>query len=583
MGSMNEGRTFDYDVIVLGGGGSGLRVPLGLKNRKVAVLSKVFPTRSHTVAAQGGMNASLGNMSVDDWRWHMYDTIKGSGYLGDQDAIEMLCKFAPETVIELEHMGMPFSRNSTGHIYQRSFGGQTLHFGSNQATRTCAAKDRTGHALLHTLYQQNIKCGTEIFSEWFALNILFSHGEVCGVLALEMATGQVAHFKSPVVVIATGGSGQMYASTTNAYTCTGDGLALALRSGLHLSDMEMLQFHPTGLYGFGVLISEACRGEGGYLLNGDMQRFMPRYSDKADLACRDVVSRASQTEINAGRGAGDRKDHMWLQLSHLPSSLIEDKLPGIRAICKTYAGVDPVNDLIPVLPTNHYMMGGIPTNKLTEVVTDCRGEVSVVKGLYAVGETACVSVHGANRLGGNSLIDLVVFGKIAGMRISEYLDSNPTRYTANDEDLLNAASIYEALNIEKSSEDESFSSIRGRLQDIMQTHFSVYRLESTMLEGLTLLEELVADMESARVLDQSKIFNVEKIEAMETQSMVLSALAVARSALYRRESRGAHSRIDYPDTLEMYKAHTWVNMSGSLQQKSVRYETTWVDPMRETV
>lgn len=568
-------KTYTFDVVVIGAGGSGLRVPLALEGYNVAVLSKVFPTRSHTVAAQGGINAALANMGEDDWTWHMYDTVVGSQFLGDQDAIEYMCKMAPSAVIELEHMGLPFSRTETGHIYQRKFGGQTLHYGKEQAQRTCAAKDRTGHALLHTLYQQNIKNKTQFFSEWLALNLVMESEVLCGVIAMDIAQGDIAFFKAPVVVIATGGGGRVYASTTNAYTCTGDGLALYLRAGGVLCDMEMWQFHPTGLYGCGALISEACRGEGGYLLNGNLQRFMPQYDKKADLACRDVVSRASQTEINEQRGAGLLKDHIWLQLTHLPVEYFETRLPGIREICMTYAGIDPIVDLIPVVPTNHYMMGGIPTTIHCEVRNMRSGQECIIPGLYAIGEAACMSIHGANRLGGNSLIDLVVFGKRAAEHIRTYLQSTPRVGEPSRMTLDKALAIISQERCEESS--ESFDNYRRMIQHTMQTYFSVYREESSMRKGLTILEDIAHKIAHTGIVDRSTIFNVERVEALETQNLLLIALATARSALYRTESRGAHSRTDYPVMDPQWQVHIWVDGKGHLTTHAVCAKTSYTE------
>lgn len=540
-----------FDVVVVGAGGAGLRAALQLSNAglKAAVLSKVFPTRSHTVSAQGGITAALGNADVDDWRWHMYDTVKGADYIGDQDCIEYLCKTGPEAVYELEHMGLPFSRMDNGKIYQRPFGGQSKNFGGAQAARTCAAADRTGHALLHTLYQQNLKANTHIFSEWFALDFVKNaKGHIAGVTAMCIETGEIVFFESRVCILATGGAGRIYQSTTNAFINTGDGFGMALRAGIPLQDMEMWQFHPTGIAGAGTLVTEGCRGEGGYLINKDGERFMERYAPRVkDLASRDVVARSMALEIRAGKGFDPQGvDYVKLKLDHLGADLIMSRLPGIRELSLKFAGVDPIIEPIPVVPTCHYSMGGIPTNKYGQVITHNSGKETLVEGLYAVGECACVSVHGANRLGGNSLLDLVVFGRAAGLHVEELWQSNqlPDRPFITDEDI--AASLTRYERWETSTDGESPAVIRDAMQRVMQEDFGVFRTGEVMTEGLQRLDALRERLAHAYLSDKSQVFNTERVTALELDNLMATAYATAQSALARTESRGAHSREDFP-------------------------------------
>ncbi|MHB1676551.1 MAG: succinate dehydrogenase flavoprotein subunit [Sulfuriferula sp.] len=531
-----------FDVVIVGGGGAGLRAALQLAGAgwQVAVVSKVFPLRSHTVSAQGGITAALGNVTADNWHWHMYDTVKGSDYLGDQDAIEFMCRHAADAVIELEHMGLPFSRLENGRIYQRAFGGQSMNFGGEQASRTCAAADRTGHALLHTLYQQNLRVGTHFFDEYFALDLLLDDGQVRGVFALDIASSAAAVFSARVTVLATGGAGRIYQHSTNAHINTGDGLGMALRAGLPLQDMEFWQFHPTGLPGSGSLISEAVRGEGGYLVNALGERFMQRYAPHAlDLASRDVVARALAMEIHAGRGCGAQADHMHLKLDHLGAEVINSRLPGIRELAMRFAGVDPIIGPIPVVPTAHYMMGGIPTNVHGQVLA---GEP--VSGLYAVGECACVSVHGANRLGGNSLLDLVIFGRAAGIHIEAELAHAATAKVIDSSRF--SASLARLSAWDRRDAGESVAGLREALQKLMQRHCGVFRTDGLLREGLTEMDALQARLSSARITDHGRIFNTERIEALELESLFPVARATLVSALARTESRGAHAREDYP-------------------------------------
>lgn len=540
-----------FDAVIIGAGGAGMRAALQLANSglKVALLSKVFPTRSHTVSAQGGITAALGNADEDDWRWHMYDTVKGADYIGDQDCIEYLCKTGPEAVYELEHMGLPFSRMDNGKIYQRQFGGQSKNFGGDQAARTCAAADRTGHALLHTLYQQNLKAKTHVFSEWYALDFVKdTHGRIAGVTAMCIETGEVVFYQTRVCILATGGAGRIYQSTTNALINTGDGFGMALRAGLPLQDMEMWQFHPTGIAGAGVLVTEGCRGEGGYLINKDGERFMERYAPRVkDLASRDVVARSMALEIRAGKGFDPKGvDHVKLKLDHLGADLIMSRLPGIRELSMKFAGVDPIVEPIPVVPTCHYSMGGIPTNMHGQVLTRQNGKESIVDGLYAVGECACVSVHGANRLGGNSLLDLVVFGRAAGIHVEELWQSNqmPEMPYISEDDI--AASLERYHRWENSKEGESVAVIRDEMQRVMQEDFGVFRTGEVMASGLHRLDALRKRLSNAYLQDKSKVFNTALIDALELDNLMATAYATAQSALTRTESRGAHSREDYP-------------------------------------
>ncbi len=575
-----------FDVVIVGAGGAGMRAALQVAQSglKVALISKVFPTRSHTVSAQGGITAALGNAHEDDWRWHMYDTVKGSDYLGDQDSIEYMCRVGPQAVYELEHMGLPFSRMDNGKIYQRQFGGQSRHFGGEQAARTCAAADRTGHSLLHTLYQQNLKAKTCIWSEWFALDLVRgSNGQIAGVMAMCIETGEVVFFQSRVCILATGGAGRIYQSTTNAYINTGDGLGMALRAGLPLQDMEMWQFHPTGIAGAGVLVTEGCRGEGGYLINKDGERFMERYAPHAkDLASRDVVARSMALEIRAGRGFDPKGvDHVKLKLDHLGADLIMSKLPGIRELSMKFAGVDPIVDPIPVVPTCHYSMGGIPTNPFGQVVTHLKGKDQIVEGLYAVGECACVSVHGANRLGGNSLLDLVVFGRASGLHIEELWLSNqlPDLAYVSDEALAPVLSRYEQW--ESSKEGELPAVIRDALQRVMQEDFGVFRTGEVMESGLKRLEALRERLKHAYLGDKTKVFNTERVSALELDNLMLTAYATAKSALTRTESRGAHCREDYPKRDDAYWIkHSLYSLEGDMMDfRPVNRQPHWVEPL----
>jgi succinate dehydrogenase / fumarate reductase, flavoprotein subunit len=541
-----------FDAVIIGAGGAGMRAALQMANSglKVALLSKVFPTRSHTVSAQGGITCALGNSHEDDWRWHMYDTVKGADYIGDQDSIEYLCKNGPEAVYELEHMGLPFSRMDNGKIYQRQFGGQSKNFGGEQAARTCAAADRTGHALLHTLYQQNLKAKTHVFSEWYALDFVKdAHGRISGVTAMNIENGEVVFFETRVCILATGGAGRIYQSTTNAFINTGDGFGMALRAGIPLQDMEMWQFHPTGIAGAGTLVTEGCRGEGGYLINKDGERFMERYAPRAkDLASRDVVARSMALELRAGKGFDPKGiDHVKLKLDHLGADLIMSRLPGIRELSMKFAGVDPIVEPIPVVPTCHYSMGGIPTNMHGQVVTKIKGKEQLVDGLYAVGECACVSVHGANRLGGNSLLDLVVFGRAAGLHVEELWQSNqlPDVPYVSDDDL--DASLARYNRWDNSTEGDSPAVIRDAMQRVMQEDFGVFRTGEVMASGLKRLDALRERLAHAKLEDKSHVFNTARVEALELDNLMATAYATAQSAIARTESRGAHSREDFPE------------------------------------
>ena len=541
----------NYDAVIVGAGGAGMRASLQLaqSGQKVALISKVFPTRSHTVSAQGGITVALGNSHDDDWRWHMYDTVKGSDYIGDQDAIEYMCKSGPAAIYEMEHMGLPFSRTDEGKIYQRPFGGQSKEFGGEQAARTAAAADRTGHALLHTLYQQNLAAKAEVYSEWYATDIVRNQdGDVCGVLAFSMETGEKVFFHSRATVFATGGAGRIYQSTTNALINTGDGIGMALRAGIAMQDMEMWQFHPTGIAGAGVLVTEGCRGEGGYLINKHGERFMERYAPNAkDLASRDVVARSMTKEILEGNAFNDeRGDYVKLKLDHLGAEVLNKRLPGILELSRTFGHVDPVKEPIPVIPTCHYMMGGIPTNYHGQVI-DAKpdGTESIVKGFYAVGECACVSVHGANRLGGNSLLDLVVFGRAAGQHLEDALKSDLPLSDYSDSDLQQAISRYNRW--ENSTGGEDPVEIRKQLQNTMQNHFGVFRTGDLMAAGYDKLAEVEEKLANAHLDDKSKVFNTQRVECMELDNLMEVARATAAVANFRTESRGAHSREDYPE------------------------------------
>ena len=539
-----------YDVVVVGAGGSGLRATLGAAQAglKTACVTKVFPTRSHTVAAQGGIAASLGNMGDDDWRWHMYDTVKGSDWLGDQDSIEYLCREAPKAVYELEHWGMPFSRTEEGKIYQRPFGGMMQNMGKGpEAQRTCAAADRTGHAMLHTLYGQSLRNDAEFFIEYFALDLIMEDGECRGITAWKLDDGTLHRFRAQTVILATGGYGRVFFSATSAHTCTGDGNAMVLRAGLPVQDMEFVQFHPTGIYGAGCLITEGSRGEGGYLTNSEGERFMERYAPSAkDLASRDVVSRAMTIEIREGRGVGPNKDHIFLHLDHLDPAVLAERLPGISETAKIFANVDVTKEPIPVLPTCHYNMGGIQTNFHGEVLTKKgKNPDSVVKGLMAVGEAACVSVHGANRLGSNSLIDLVVFGRAAGMRCGEVLEANaeqkPLAADAGDNAIARLEK-YKNANGKTSTAD-----LRMRMQKAMQDHCAVFRTEESLSDGVKKVETIAADMADISVTDKTMIWNTDLMEALELDNLIGQARVTIASADNRKESRGAHAHEDYPD------------------------------------
>mgnify|MGYP005672026937 FL=1 len=541
----------EFDALIVGGGGSGMRTSLELAKSglNTAVISKVFPTRSHTVSAQGGITCAIQSADPnDDWRWHMYDTVKGSDYIGDQDAIEYMCSEGPKAVYELEHMGLPFSRFDNGRIYQRPFGGQSKDFGKGgQAARTCAAADRTGHALLHTLYQNNVKEGTNFLNEWFAVDLVKnSKNEITGVIAFSIESGEVCYLKAQATVLATGGAGRIYASTTNALINTGDGLGMTLRAGFPAQDMEMWQFHPTGIHGAGSLVTEGCRGEGGYLINADGERFMERYAPNAkDLAGRDVVARSMVMEILEGRGCGPEKDHVFLKLDHLGADVLNSKLPGICELSKTFAHVDPVKEPIPVVPTCHYMMGGTPTNIHGQAFSRNNGSDFMVSGLFSVGEAACVSVHGANRLGGNSLLDLVVFGRSAGKHINEELKSGGGVDSASNEDIELAMSRLNTLN--ESESGYEVADVKKQLQTCMQNYFGVFRRGEFMEKGVKELEEIREKSENLYLKDKSLAFNTNRVEALELQNLLEVADATAISAMMRDESRGAHARDDFPD------------------------------------
>lgn len=582
---MNLARN-KFDAVIIGAGGAGMRAALQLaqSGMKVALISKVFPTRSHTVSAQGGITCALGNAEADDWRWHMYDTVKGADYIGDQDAIEYLCKTGPEAVYELEHMGLPFSRMDNGKIYQRPFGGQSKNFGGAQATRTCAAADRTGHALLHTLYQQNLKAQANVFSEWYALDFVKGeNGRVAGVTAMCMETGEVVFFQSRVCILATGGAGRIYQSTTNAFINTGDGFGMALRAGLPLQDMEMWQFHPTGIASVGCLVTEGSRGEGGYLINKDGERFMERYAPHVkDLASRDVVSRAIALEVREGRGfVVNGVSCVKLKLDHLGADLIKSRLPGIRELSMKFMGIDPVVEPIPVVPTCHYSMGGIPTNMHGQVLTHNRGKDQVVDGLYAVGECACVSVHGANRLGGNSLLDLVVFGRAAGLHVEELWQSNNLQDMpyASDDDV--AASMARYNRWQDSKDGESPAAIRDEMQRVMQEDFGVFRQGAIMEEGMKKLHNLRERLENAHLKDKSLVFNTERVSALELDNLMMTACSTAQSAIARTESRGAHSREDYPkrDDANWIKHTLYTADKDAIGYRPVNVAPKYMDPM----
>ena len=560
----------EYDVVVLGAGGSGLRAAVGLSEAglKTACISKVFPTRSHTSAAQGGISAALGNMGEDDWRWHMYDTVKGSDWLGDQDAIEYLCKEAPRAVVELERYGVPFSRTDDGKIYQRPFGGMTKNYGNGTAQRTCAAADRTGHAILHTLYGQALKQNTEFFIEYFALDLIMNNGECKGVIAWNLTDGTIHRFRSHITIIATGGYGKVYYSATSAHTCTGDGNAMVLRAGLPLQDMEFVQFHPTGIYGVGCLITEGVRGEGGFLVNGKGERFMERYAPNAkDLASRDVVSRSMEMEINEGRGVGKNKDHINLHLDHLEKKVIDERLPGISEAAKTFANVDVNKEPIPVVPTVHYNMGGIPTNYKAEVLT-LNGTEKTVPGLMAIGEAACVSVHGANRLGSNSLIDLVVFGKAAAKRAAELIKPGKPHEEISSSETDRCLSRFD--KIRNSNGLTKTSELRIKMQKTMQSKCAVFRTEKTLKEGVEQIRKPYEGMNDVSVKDKSLLFNTDLVETLEFDNLISQALTTMDSAYNRKESRGAHAREDYTKRDDKnYMKHTLAWQKG--KQVEIKY------------
>ena len=583
-------RTMTFDAVIVGGGGSGMRTALQLAQSglKTACVSKVFPTRSHTVSAQGGITCAIASDDPnDDWRWHMYDTVKGSDYIGDQDAIEYMCSVGPQAVFELEHMGLPFSRTETGRIYQRPFGGQSKDYGKGgQAARTCAAADRTGHALLHTLYQQNLKANTTFLSEWFAVDLVKNQdGAVTGIVAICIETGETVYIRSKAVVLATGGAGRIYSSTTNALMNTGDGTGMALRAGFPVQDMEMWQFHPTGIYGAGTLVTEGCRGEGGYLINKDGERFMERYAPNAkDLAGRDVVARSMVLEILEGRGCGPEGDHVLLKLDHLGEKILNSRLPGICELSRTFAHVDPVKAPIPVVPTCHYMMGGTPTNIHGQAIAvDAQGQDSFIEGLYACGEAACVSVHGANRLGGNSLLDLVVFGRAAGLHLEEVLRQGVSHREASDSDLEAAQARLAKLN--ESTGGESVAEVRKALQTCMQNNFGVFRTQQYMEKGVEQLAELRERVANLHLADKSDAFNTARLEALELGNLLESAEATAISAMERKESRGAHARDDFQERDdENWLCHSIYNpATKSLGKRAVNFTPKSVETFEPKV
>ena len=579
---------FQFDVLVVGAGGAGLRSALQLSDAglNVAVISKVFPTRSHTVAAQGGVAAALGNVTEDKWIWHMYDTIKGSDYLGDQDAIEYMCKNAADAIYELEHYGMPFDRNADGKIYQRPFGGMTKNFGESAMSRTCAVADRTGHAMLHTLYQRNVKNNTQFFIEWSTLDLIKSNDdEILGVIAYEMATGQLAIFQAKKTIFATGGAGRIFEASTNAYINTGDGLGMAARANIPLEDMEFWQFHPTGIAGAGVLVTEGCRGEGGYLENSDGERFMERYAPNAkDLASRDVVSRAIATEIKNGKGIGKNKNAVYLQLAHLGEDKINEKLPGIREIAIKFANADPVKDPIPVVPTVHYMMGGIPTNLHGQVRKNDSGDR--IENFYAVGECACVSVHGANRLGSNSLLDLIVFGRAAGLHVIESIDQKEKFPDIPQEAIEFTQQRVASLN-KKNKGSENIVQLGNDLRSTMQQHCGVFRFPELLKEGVKKIQDIAERSKNLHISDNSNIFNTARIDALELKNLIEVAKATIESAYAREESRGAHCRSDFEDRDdEQWLRHTlYYSQTNTIGYRPVNLKPLTVEtfPLKKRV
>ena len=579
---------FKFDVLVVGAGGAGLRSALQLSDAglNVAVISKVFPTRSHTVAAQGGVAAALGNVTEDKWIWHMYDTIKGSDYLGDQDAIEYMCKNAADAIYELEHYGMPFDRNADGKIYQRPFGGMTKNFGESAMSRTCAVADRTGHAMLHTLYQRNVKNNTQFFIEWSTLDLIKSNDdEILGVIAYEMATGQLAIFQAKKTIFATGGAGRIFEASTNAYINTGDGLGMAARANIPLEDMEFWQFHPTGIAGAGVLVTEGCRGEGGYLENSDGERFMERYAPNAkDLASRDVVSRAIATEIKNGKGIGKNKNAVYLQLAHLGEDMINEKLPGIREIAIKFANADPVKDPIPVVPTVHYMMGGIPTNLHGQVRKNDSGDR--IENFYAVGECACVSVHGANRLGSNSLLDLIVFGRAAGLHVIESIDQKEKFPDIPQEAIEFTQQRVASLN-KKNKGSENIVQLGNDLRSTMQQHCGVFRFPELLKEGVKKIQDIAERSKNLHISDNSNIFNTARIDALELKNLIEVAKATIESAYAREESRGAHCRSDFEDRDdEQWLRHTlYYSQTNTIGYRPVNLKPLTVEtfPLKKRV